>query len=112
VARDGSSVRESTWLKTLGSNHGVEGSNPSRPIKGDTMGRVKSIAIKTLGDDLIREHSKKFSPDFESNKKALEDIAEIKSKRVRNVLAGYITKKMRGIKHQGVKEEKQAPMRI
>jgi small subunit ribosomal protein S17e len=68
------------------------------------MGRVKSIAIKTLGDDLIREHPDKLSVDFESNKKALEGITEIKSKRVRNVLAGYITKKMKGTKGPGARE--------
>ena len=79
---------------------------PTRPIQGDTMGRVKSIAIKTLGNDLIRDHIKKFSPDFDSNKKALGDITEIKSKKVRNVLAGYITKKMKGMKHPEVKEAK------
>ncbi len=70
------------------------------------MGRVKSIAIKTLGDDLIREHPKKLSPNFDSNKKALGDITEIKSKRVRNVLAGYITKKMKGTKHPEAREAK------
>jgi small subunit ribosomal protein S17e len=62
------------------------------------MGRVKSIAVKTLGDDLIREHAKKLTPDFEKNKRVLEDLIEIKSKRVRNVLAGYITKKMKAVK--------------
>jgi small subunit ribosomal protein S17e len=59
------------------------------------MGNVKSIAIKTLGNDIMREHPNKLSKDFESNKKALADITEIKSKKVRNVLAGYITKKMK-----------------
>ena len=61
------------------------------------MGRVKSIAIKTLGNDIIKEHSKKLSADFDSNKKVLEDITEIKSKRTRNVLAGYISKKMKAL---------------
>jgi small subunit ribosomal protein S17e len=65
------------------------------------MGRVKSVAVKTLGDDLMREHSKKLSTDFEGNKKALEEITVIKSKRVRNVLAGYITKKMRAARPRG-----------
>ena len=59
------------------------------------MGRVKSIAVKTLGDDIIREHSSKFTSDFEKNKKALGKVTEIKSKRTRNVLAGYITKRIR-----------------
>ena len=64
------------------------------------MGRVKSIAIKTLGDDIIREHPKKLKTDFEGNKKALAGITEIKSKRTRNVLAGYITKKMKAVQAQ------------
>ena len=64
-------------------------------IESDTMGRVKQIAIKTLGDDIIREHADKLSPDFEKNKKALSGITEIKSKRTRNVLAGYISQQMR-----------------
>jgi small subunit ribosomal protein S17e len=59
------------------------------------MGRVKSVAIKTLGDDIISEHAAKLSKDFGKNKKALASITEIKSKRVRNVLAGYIAKKMK-----------------
>ena len=64
------------------------------------MGRVKSVAIKTLGDDILREHSDKLSPDFEKNKKALEKITEIKSKRTRNVLAGYISKKIKAMRKE------------
>lgn len=59
------------------------------------MGRVKHIAVKTLGNDIMREHADKLSPDFDKNKKALAGITEIKSKKVRNTLAGYISKKMR-----------------
>ncbi len=67
------------------------------------MGKVKSIAIKTLGDDIIKEHADKLSADFESNKKALEKITKIKSKRTRNVLAGYIVKKMKLMKKDAYK---------
>ena len=66
------------------------------------MGRVKTIAVKTLGDELIRAHGKKFSDNFEKNKKALDEVKEIKSKRVRNVLAGYITQEMQKIKKSGI----------
>ena len=62
------------------------------------MGRVKSIAIKTLGDDIIKAHPKKLSADFDSNKKVLADITVIKSKRTRNVLAGYISKKIKAMR--------------
>ncbi len=65
------------------------------------MGRVKTIAVKTLADDLIKSYGDKFKPDFEKNKKVLEEVRPIKSKKVRNVLAGYIAKKKRpGVKKQ------------
>jgi len=32
------------------------------------MGRIKTISIKTLGNELIREHGKKFTDDFGKNK--------------------------------------------
>lgn len=59
------------------------------------MGRVKSIAVKTLGNDIMKSHKDKMSKDFDKNKKALGELMEIKSKRTRNVLAGYISKKMK-----------------
>jgi small subunit ribosomal protein S17e len=59
------------------------------------MGRVKSTPIKSLGDDIVRQHRDKLKTDFESNKKVLDGLMEIKSKRIRNIVAGYITKKMK-----------------
>jgi small subunit ribosomal protein S17e len=66
------------------------------------MGRIKSVAIKNLGDELIREHGKKFAEDFDRNKKVLEEVKKIKSKRTRNILAGYITKQMKTVKKAGI----------
>ena len=57
------------------------------------MGKVKQTNIKTFGDSVMKEHPEKVSEDFEENKKLLNDIALIKSKRLRNVVAGYISKK-------------------
>ena len=66
------------------------------------MGRIKSTSIKTLGDDILSEHAGKFTDDFDKNKKILEEIKDIESKKIRNVLAGYITKEMRRIKKTGI----------
>ncbi|MEE9323896.1 MAG: 30S ribosomal protein S17e [Candidatus Aenigmarchaeota archaeon] len=66
------------------------------------MGRIKTIAIKTLGNELIREHGDKFTDDFEKNKKILSGIKEMKSKKMRNVLIGYITKEMKKISKSGL----------
>jgi small subunit ribosomal protein S17e len=56
------------------------------------MGRIKSTAIKTLARDIVSEHGDKFSPNFEKNKAIIKKVKDIKSKKVRNVVAGYITK--------------------
>lgn len=66
------------------------------------MGRVKNIGVKTMGDDILREHADKLSEDFEKNKKILEKIIAIKSKKIRNILAGYLTNEMKKIKKSGI----------
>ncbi len=66
------------------------------------MGRIKSTAIRNLGDELIKEFGSRFSIDFEKNKKILEEIKPIKSKRTRNILAGYISKEMQKIGKKGI----------
>jgi small subunit ribosomal protein S17e len=62
------------------------------------MGRIKSVPVKNLGDELMATHGKKFTTDFDKNKKVLGEVKKIKSKRTRNVIAGYITKQMQKIK--------------
>ncbi len=66
------------------------------------MGRIKQVAIKNLGNEVIEKHGKKFSIDFDKNKEALATMKDIKSKKVRNVVAGYITKEMQKIKKSGL----------
>lgn len=56
------------------------------------MGRIKTTLIKRTGSRIFRENGDKFKADFEHNKKAIEEVAEIHSKKLRNILAGYITK--------------------
>lgn len=66
------------------------------------MGRIKSIAIKKLGKEIIAEHGDRFSTDFEKNKKIIQEIKHIDSKKIRNVVVGYITKEMERIKKSGI----------
>lgn len=66
------------------------------------MGRIKSLAIKRLARELIVSYGDKFSTDFEHNKEVLKEVKPIHSKRIRNILAGYITKEMERIKKSGI----------
>ncbi len=47
---------------------------------------------RRLSEEITQKHPDVFGPDFEANKKALEELALIPSKQLRNRIAGYITK--------------------
>ncbi len=57
------------------------------------MGRIKTKPVKSAGDRLFERYGDKFTTDFEKNKQLLTEYAEVRSKKIRNVLAGYMTKK-------------------
>jgi len=48
--------------------------------------------IKRLSYEVLDGHKLKFGEDFADNKKALDQIAIIRSKGLKNEIAGYITK--------------------
>jgi small subunit ribosomal protein S17e len=48
--------------------------------------------IKRLSYEVLDEHKPKFGVDFADNKKVLDQIAIIRSKGLKNEIAGYITK--------------------
>ena len=56
------------------------------------MGRIKTTLIKRVTYQILEEHRDKFKDNFENNKKILADLADIESKKIRNAIAGYITR--------------------
>lgn len=56
------------------------------------MGRIKSKAVKVLARDITEEYGDKFTTSFEKNKKIIAKVMNIKYKKIKNVLSGYITK--------------------
>jgi len=55
---------------------------------------IKPSYIKTLGTELLAKQREYFSNNFDENKQQLYASATIESKRVRNRVAGYITRKV------------------
>ncbi len=51
------------------------------------MDRIKKISLEVLKD-----HKDKFGIDFRENKKILNEISIVRSKGLKNEIAGYITK--------------------
>jgi len=56
------------------------------------MGRIKTIMVKSIGEKLYREHKEEFTTDFEKNKEIVKKYVDIPSKKLRNIVAGYITR--------------------
>ncbi len=57
------------------------------------MGRVKSLLIKKTAKKLIEVKRTIFSDSFEKNKRVLDKL--IPNKKMKNSIAGYITRLMR-----------------
>jgi small subunit ribosomal protein S17e len=55
---------------------------------------IKPSYIKTMGTELLNKQRENFSNNFDENKQQLGSSAVIGSKRVRNRVAGYITRKI------------------
>ena len=51
--------------------------------------------IKRISTELLQKYPEKFGLEFDSNKKTLNDLAVVRSKVLRNELAGYITAHLR-----------------
>lgn len=55
------------------------------------MGKVKTEQIKRLANELITRFPEKFSNNFEENKRAVDELTQGTTTKVRNQIAGYIT---------------------
>ena len=56
---------------------------------------------RRLSEELMNRHPELFGIDFEENKKALEELALIPSKQLRNRIAGYIAKSLKEDSSEG-----------
>jgi len=62
------------------------------------LGRVRQAFIKRIGNELIEKFGDRFTTDFDTNKKIVEEVALVSTKRLRNRIAGYITSKIKKLK--------------
>ena len=58
------------------------------------MGRIKTTFIKRITRDLVKTHGAKFTKEFEKNKNLVTSYTDTGSKKIRNMIAGYVTRKM------------------
>ena len=59
------------------------------------MGRIKTQLIKRTTFKLMELHRDEFKKDYNTNKELVSKFAIIHGKKIRNVIAGYITRLMK-----------------
>ncbi|PLW79841.1 30S ribosomal protein S17e [Candidatus Woesearchaeota archaeon] len=62
------------------------------------MGRIKTALIKRVTNELVEKHKDSFTKDYEENKAIVENFADIPSKKLKNIIAGYVTRLVKNTK--------------
>ena len=55
------------------------------------MGKVKTEQIKRVANELMERFPDKFTNNFDDNKRAVNELTQGTTTRIRNQIAGYIT---------------------
>ncbi|MBC8495013.1 30S ribosomal protein S17e [archaeon] len=56
------------------------------------MGRIKTQLVKSVSRKLLDKHGEDFTSEFDKNKVLVSDFSDVSSKKMRNVIAGYIAR--------------------
>jgi small subunit ribosomal protein S17e len=56
------------------------------------LGKVRPEHVKKTARELIELYPDRFGSDFQTNKQILDTVAEVSSSKLRNRIAGYITR--------------------
>ncbi|MBR9689737.1 MAG: 30S ribosomal protein S17e [Candidatus Altiarchaeota archaeon] len=55
------------------------------------MGKVRPTLVKRTSRKVLASFPERFNSEFEHNKRAVSDLLIFPSKRLRNMVAGYVT---------------------
>ncbi len=58
------------------------------------MGKVRTVLVKRLSRELVERYPDSFSTEFDQNKDVVDELLTNTTKRLRNRIAGYITRLM------------------
>jgi small subunit ribosomal protein S17e len=61
-------------------------------LEETNLGKVKTEQIKRLGKELMTRFPNKFGTNFDENKRTVDELTKGTTTRVRNKVAGYITR--------------------
>ena len=64
------------------------------------MGRIKTTLTKRIGTKLCEQYDDQFTDKFDENKLKVSALTDVRSKKLRNIIAGYVTRLTRNKKSQ------------
>ena len=56
------------------------------------MGRIKTRQVKRITQEAFESFKEEFTDSFDTNKRVVETRVSVKSKKLRNIIAGYATR--------------------
>ncbi|MCF7872283.1 30S ribosomal protein S17e [Candidatus Woesearchaeota archaeon] len=56
------------------------------------MGRIKTRLAKAISNELMETHGEEFTKNFDENKTKVSERITQTSKKLRNIIAGYVTR--------------------
>ena len=56
------------------------------------MGRIKTQFVKRITQEVVEQYKADFKDNFEENKKIVSARVDVSSKKLRNTIAGYVTR--------------------
>ena len=66
------------------------------------MGNIRTSQIKRLAKQIVRDFHDQLNTEFENNKHVVEEVCSTMSKKMRNNIAGYVTRIMRQFKDEKI----------
>merc|ERR1712093_668159 len=68
-----------------------------------SMGRVRTKTVKKASRDIIENYYQRLTNDFNVNKRIIDEVADVQTKRLRNKIAGFTTHLMKRIQRGPVR---------
>ncbi len=56
------------------------------------MGSIRQTYIKRVAIELVKKFPDEFTNDYEHNKQKVQELTNVKTSRLRNRIAGYVTR--------------------
>ena len=56
------------------------------------MGSIRQTYIKRVAIELVKKFPEEFTSDYEHNKQKVQELTNVRTSRLRNRIAGYVTR--------------------